>query len=63
MTWPSNLLFLFFSLTEVIEEAIEASDEEYGVAAAVQWADGYRSPTEMVSDSAAGLYGYGAAAP
>ena len=39
------------ALTEVIEEAIEASDGEYGIAAAVEWAEGYRFPTEMIADS------------
>lgn len=35
-------------LVEVIREAIRASDDEYGEAAAVQWADGYTFPLEMV---------------
>ena len=35
-------------LESTIREAVRASDEEYGIAAAVQWAAGYRFPKEMV---------------
>jgi hypothetical protein len=35
-------------LEDTVREAIRVSNEEYGVAAAVQWAAGYRFPEEMV---------------
>ena len=35
-------------LEEIIEEAIRATDGEYGIAAAVEWAEGYRFPAEMI---------------
>lgn len=35
-------------LEDTVREAIRASDEEYGVAAAVQWAAGFRFPEEML---------------
>lgn len=35
-------------LETTIREAVRASDEEYGIAAAVLWADGYRFPEELV---------------
>jgi hypothetical protein len=35
-------------LEDTVREAIQASNEEYGVAAAVHWAAGYRFPEEMV---------------
>ena len=36
-------------LEEIIKEAIRASDDEYGVQAAVHWGDGYRFPDSMVA--------------
>ena len=36
-------------LEEIIKESIRASDDEYGVQAAVQWADGYRFPDSLVA--------------